>query len=146
MARIKIDLPAHIQFQTTITVRVNDLNYGGHVGNDTILTIMHEGRLRFLRSMGFKDELSLENNVGIIITDAAIVYKAESFYGDQLVVEISTDDFSKYGFDMYYKITHEESGKEVARGKTGIVCMDYKERKIANIPAQLLTALQDQEL
>ncbi|ELR68696.1 hypothetical protein C900_05879 [Fulvivirga imtechensis AK7] len=146
MARIKIDLPAHVQFQTTVTVRISDLNYGNHVGNDSILTIIHEGRMQFLRHLGFKDELNLENDIGIIIADAAVVYKAESFYADRLNIEISTDDFSKYGFDMYYKITREESGKEVARGKTGIVCMDYKERKIANIPERLLTALRDQEL
>lgn len=146
MGRVKIDLPSTIKFQTKVTVRVNDLNYGGHVGNDNVLTIMHEARLQYLKSLGFKDELSIGEDIGIIVADAAIVYKAESFHGDQLVIDISIDDFNKYGFSMFYKITNAENGKEVARGKTGIICMNYKERKIAGIPPNLLKLLQTQEL
>lgn len=146
MGRVKIDLPVTTQFQTQVAVRVNDLNYGGHVGNDNVLTIMHEARLQYLKSLGFKDELSIGEDIGIIIADAAIVYKTESFHGDQLIIDISTDDFNKYGFSMFYKITNTENGKEVARGKTGIICMNYKERKIASIPSNLLKLLQTQEL
>lgn len=141
MARIKISFPGEVQFSTELSIRVNDLNYGGHVGNDNILTLMHEARLQFLRSLGYKDELTLAGNVGTIITDVAIVYKSESFYGDAIIIEVATDDFNKYGFDMYYRIKNKDSGKEVAIGKTGIVCMDYRERKITNIPEALFKAL-----
>ncbi|MBL6444858.1 thioesterase family protein [Fulvivirga sp. 29W222] len=142
MARIKLNFPNKVQFTTELTIRVNDLNYGGHVGNDSILTLMHEARFQFLRSLGYKDELTLGGDIGIIVSDVAIVYKSESFYGDHITIEVAIDDFNKYGFDMYYSIKNKQTGKEVATGKTGIICINYSERKIAHVPKDLLAALQ----
>ena len=59
MARIKIELPEIFSFTTTIPIRITDLNYGGHVGNDTILSIIHEARMQFLKNAGYT-ELDLE--------------------------------------------------------------------------------------
>src|SRR5687768_3128556 len=100
MARIHLDLPADFLYTAEVPVRITDLNYGGHVGNDTILTIIHEARVQFYRHLGFKSELNFEGAVGHIIADAAIVYKSESFAGDVLVIQIGIAEFSKYGFDM----------------------------------------------
>lgn len=134
MARIQLDLPEKFQFSTSIKVRVTDLNYGGHVGNDNILSIAHEARMQFFQHLGFKSEIDIAENIGTIVTDAAVVYKSESFFGDELAIKIAVDDFNKYGFDMYYEITNAQTGREVARAKTGIICMNYNARKIAHIP------------
>ena len=141
MARVHIELPSNPLFITELQVRVSDINYGGHVGNDSILTLMHEARLIFYRSLGFKNEISFEGPVGQIITDAAIEYKAESFLGDLLQIQIFIDEITKYGFEMLYKITNRNTEKEIARGKTGIVCFDYDKRKVASIPAALLNKI-----
>jgi acyl-CoA thioesterase FadM len=137
MARIHIDLPDQYVFTTEIPVRVADLNYGNHVGNDAILLLMQEARVLYYRHLGLKDELSFDGSVGQIISDAAIQYKSESFLGDILVIKIGIADVNKYGFDMCYVISNKATGKEVARGKTGIVCFDYEKRKIAVIPEKL---------
>jgi acyl-CoA thioester hydrolase len=142
MARLEIQLPEKFLFETALTVRVTDLNYGNHVGNDTILSYMHEIRLQFYQSIGYRNELNFEGDIGQIITDAAIVYKSESFLGDVLIGKIAVNDFNKYGFDFFYLITNNESGKEVARGKTGVVCFDYSKRKVASVPQSLLAKLQ----
>jgi acyl-CoA thioester hydrolase len=141
MARITIDLPEKFNFSAELPVRASDLNYGGHVGNDSILTMMQEARILFYRSLGFKDEITFEHDIGQIITDAAVVYKSESFLGDVLIIEIGIKDFNKYGFDMVYVLTNKQSNQQVAVGKTGIVCFDYKKRKISSIPETLLKAL-----
>lgn len=124
-----------------LPVRVSDLNYGNHVGNDSILTLMQEARALFYRSLGFKNEIELDGPVGQVVADAAIVYKSESFFGDVLQIEIALGEFHKYGFDLFYKITNKLSGKEVARGKTGIICFDYDKRKMTLIPEGLLNKL-----
>src|SRR6478609_6879643 len=115
MPRIQIELPDTFLFSAELPVRIADINYGGHVGNDAILTIMQEARVIYYRSLGFKDEMNFEGTVGQIIADAAIQYKSESFIGDVLVVELAVADFNKYGFDMLYRISNKASGKEVAR-------------------------------
>lgn len=142
MARIEIQLPEKFIFHTEIGVRVSDLNYGNHVGNDSMLTLMQEARTLFYRSMGFESEVRLEGMIGQIVSDAAIVYKAESFLGDTLKVEIAVGDLNKYGFDLFYKITNKATGKEIALGKTGIVCFDYSKRKMASIPGKLVEKLK----
>ena len=139
MPRLHINLPEKFIFSTEIPVRVSDLNYGGHVGNDTMLTLLQEARIQMYRGLGFKDETSFEGPIGQIIIDAAVQYKAESFLGDVLIVQIAADDFTKFGFDLFYKVTNKSSGQEIARGKTAIVCFDYQLRKVARIPEVLLS-------
>lgn len=142
MARIEISLPNEFLFSTELKVRVTDLNYGNHVGNDNILGLIHEARMEYYRKLGFKNELSFEGSVGQVISDAAIVYKAEAFYGDVLVCEIAAAEFNKYGFDLLYRLTNKENGKEIARAKTGIVCFDYDKRKVATAPQILMDKLK----
>ncbi len=132
MARIKLELPENFHFSTEIQVRISDINYGGHLGHDSILTLTHEARVRFLNKYGFS-EINIDG-VGLIISDAALIYKSESFYGETLRIEIAVIDFSQYGCDFIYKITERESGREVARAKTGIVFFDYEKRKVAPVP------------
>ncbi|MEO5976604.1 MAG: thioesterase family protein [Chryseolinea sp.] len=144
MPRIQIELPSTFIYKTEITVRVSDLNYGGHVGNDTMLTLLQEARINFYRSLGFRDETSFEGTVGQIIADAAVQYKAESFLGDVLVIEIGVLELSRFGFDMVYKVTNKLTTKNIAFAKTGMVCFDYATHKVAAIPQVLLEKLKSQ--
>lgn len=135
MARVKLDLPENPVFAATIPVRITDLNYGGHVGNDTLLSILHEARVQFLTHFGFT-----EHNIGgkgIIMADAVLVYKAEIFYGTTLTVEIGVADLHSHGTDLTYRVMDGE--KEVAGAKTGIVFFDYEKRKIAHMPDEFKT-------
>jgi YbgC/YbaW family acyl-CoA thioester hydrolase len=134
MARIKIDLPEKFSFTTSIPVRITDINYGGHVGNDTILSLIHEARMQFLKSYGY-EELKFEG-AGMIMTDAGIEFKNELFYGDVVIASVTITGFSKVSFDIYYKLEKEVAGKKtlVAMAKTGMVCYDYKNKKIVAVP------------
>ncbi|WP_027001220.1 acyl-CoA thioesterase [Hugenholtzia roseola] len=138
MARIKIELPEKQIFETEIAVRVTDLNYGGHVGNDTFLSYLHEARLQCLLQAGYKSELHFgDTTVGIIMADAALQYLAEGFYGDSLLIKIFLGEISRVGYDLYYQIIERKSQKEVLRAKTGILSFDYALRKVAPIPEEL---------
>jgi len=140
MARIKVDLPDKYIFTTDIPVRVTDLNYGGHVGNDKMLSIVQEARVQLLRKIGYKNETMIED-LGIIMVDTAVVYKAELFYGNKVKVEIGVKDFSEHGFDFVYRLIDAHVDIEYARVKTGIVFFNYTNRKIAKIPGQFLVKL-----
>lgn len=143
MARIKIDLPQAFTFSTSIDIRISDLNYGGHVGNDTILSLLHEARVRFLKHYGYS-ELNLEG-IGIIMGDVAIEYKAEGFYGDRLNIKVCAAEFTRVSFDIFYKIEKEHEGKNivVAVAKTGIVGYDYNLKKVAAIPEKARLTLTE---
>jgi len=132
MPRIKIDIPEKFIFKTEIPIRITDINYGGHLGNDSLLSIIHEARVRFLKNLEYS-ESNVEGS-GIIMVDAGVQYKSESFYGDILLIEIGVIDFSKIGCDLVYKISNPDTHKEIAFAKTGIVFFDYKNKKVVSIP------------
>ncbi len=135
MARVKVALPPAFLFATTVPVRITDLNYGAHLGNDALLSILHEARVQFLASLGQK-EVDADTQLGFIMADVAIEYRAEAFYGDVLHIEVGANDISKYGFDIVYQIKNQ-AGKEVARAKTGMLTFDYNTRKLRPLPAEL---------
>lgn len=141
MSRVQVAFPDVFLFETELVVRVSDLNYGAHLGHDSVLTLMQEARVLFYRQLGFKDEISFDGEVGQIIADVAIQYKSESFLGDQLIIRIAVDEITRVGFDLLYLIINKANAKEVALGKTGIVCFNYNTRKVAPIPASLKSSL-----
>ena len=101
MARVEVSLPDKFLFKTEVVVRASDLNYGNHLGHDRVLTLMQDARVEFYRTLGFKNELNFEGEIGQVIADVVIQYKSESFLADRLVISIGVTDFNKYGFDMY---------------------------------------------
>ncbi|NSL90223.1 thioesterase family protein [Chitinophaga sp. Mgbs1] len=143
MARIKIDLPEHFSFNIQIPIRIQDVNYGNHVGNDAILSIMHEARIQYLQSLGYK-ELDKVANTGLIMADVAMTYKGEGFHGDIFNVAVTAGDFGSFGFDLFYKITttRDQQPITIAEAKTGMICFDYNTRKIMKLPAAMKAALE----
>lgn len=134
--RIKLDFPEKVVFATEIAVRISDVNYGGHLGNDAVLSLAHEARLQFLKSINCT-ELNLFG-VSIIMGDAAVVYKAEAFYGDVLQIQIAIAGISARSFDIYYSLKNKNTQQQIALVKTGIVCFDYEARKTTNVPTEFV--------
>ena len=136
MPRIKIDLPGSFSFITHIPIRITDLNYGGHVGNDNILSIIHEVRVQFLAANGY-EEMNVAG-VSLIMSDVGIEFKNELFYGDVIKASVAADGFSKIGFDIFYKLEKEVGGKNISVviAKTGMVCYNYNVKKISSIPEE----------
>lgn len=133
MPRIKIEMPHTYLFSTTLPVRIGDINYGGHLGNDAVLGLIHEARLRFLNHYHYSEQ-DVEG-FGLIMTDSAVIYKAEAFHGDLIQIEVTVGDYNKYGCDFYFLLSNKETAIEVAHAKTGIVFFDYEKRKVVSMPA-----------
>ena len=142
MSRVKIELPEEFSFETIIPIRITDLNYGNHVGNDTILSILHEARVQYLQHFGY-GELNFAG-VGLIMSDIAIEFKSEIFYGEKIIASVKLGEFSKFSFEVYYKLEKENNNKRilVAIAKTGMVCYDYSAKKIAAVPEEVIKKLQ----
>lgn len=136
MERIKLNLPEAFSFSTNIAIRVTDLNYGGHVGNDSFLSLIHEARQQFLIHHGYT-EFNFAG-AGLIMTDAAIEFKREMNYGDVIKISVAANGFDKYGFDLFYKMEIIKSGEHILAGKakTGMQCYDYTNKKIARVPEE----------
>lgn len=142
MERVKINLPDSFSFSTNIQIRITDVNYGGHVGNDSFLSLIHEARLRFLASKGFSEMDVM--GVGLIMADAAIEFKKEMAYGDTVKISVAATGFDRIGFDLFYLLEVETGGVTVITGKakTGMMCFDYTNKKRAALPAEAIEKLQ----
>jgi acyl-CoA thioester hydrolase len=140
MRRMKLSIPEEFKFSTRIPVRITDINYGGHLGNDSVLTLIHEARMQFLTSLGMS-ELDLKG-VGLIMSDAAIEFKNEAFFGDTILIYVTAVDSTKISFDLFYKLVKDEN-MEIARARTGMVCFDYKAKKVASLPEEAKRLLED---
>lgn len=130
MGRVKIKFPEQKPlFTATIPVRIGDINYGGHVGNDAVLSIVHEARMQMLSASGYS-EMNAAGNA-MIMADVMIAYKGEAFYGDVLSVSLYAEELSGVSFDLLYHITCKRNNelKQIAHCKTGMVCFNYKTRK-----------------
>ena len=141
MTRLQLELPNSFLFTTELTVRVTDINFAGHLGNDNLLSLLQEARARFLDSHGLP-EMDIFG-AGMVITDVAVVYQSESFRGELLKIEITVGDFNQYGCDFFYRITEKTSGRKVAKAKTGMVFFDYRQRRVQQTPKEFLELFGD---
>jgi acyl-CoA thioester hydrolase len=141
MERIKVALPQEFHFSTTLKIRITDLNYGGHVGNDVFLSLVHEARQQYLLHFGYL-ELNLEGP-GLIIADAAIEYKRELKYGDEVRISVAAAGLDRLGFDIFYKIEVKIEGSWLIAGKvkTGMLCFDYTTNKKVPVPVKAVEKL-----
>lgn len=141
MNRIKIQLPSQFSFSTQMQIRVTDLNYGGHVGNDTVLSLLQEARQQFLQSRGYA-ELSVES-YGLIMADAMVEYKKELNHKDLIEISLVATDFDKLGFDIYYQVSVLQNGESVlaVRAKTGMMLFDYTTKKKVSLTEKIIQQL-----
>jgi acyl-CoA thioesterase FadM len=117
------------------------VNQGGHLDNAQLLTLVSEARVRFFRWLGYT-----EGNVAgspIVVGDLVAQYKSEAFHGETLRVDMVPADFNRYGFDLVFRMSELSQGREVARGKVGVVFVNKADRKVAAVPEAFQQRLRE---
>ncbi len=132
MARLKIDFPSKTDYSCLLEVRITDMNYGGHVGNDRFLSYLHEARVKWLDSLGYS-ELDIEG-VGLVMNEAQLQYKNQLFFPDRIRCDVSVSEVSRMGFELVYRLWSEQQQKTILLGRTGQVFYNYREKKLAKTP------------
>lgn len=127
-------------FQTTYEVRVDDINYGNHMGNERFLLAAQECRSRYFQSIGLSEH-HIGEDTGIVVANALVQYKAEVFYGDQLKITLGVSETGRSSIDFVYQIYRLD--KLVATALTTVVCVGISTRKPKSIPEKLLIQIQE---
>jgi acyl-CoA thioester hydrolase len=137
MARIKIELPEKCVAKFKIPVRITDINYGNHVGNDSLVAIIHEARMQFLRQYGYT-ELDV-CGTSLIMNELLVEFKNEAFYKDIIEVRLFTGEIFKAGFELFYSLltSRGKSTLIIANARTGMVCFNYEDKKLVSVPEEL---------
>jgi len=141
MSRVNLkELPSY-EFQHHLTVRATDINYAGHLGNEALLGLVHEARSQFLKHLGFDTIVKKENQVGLIIADMAIIFKAEAFVGDLLTIDCQIDEQGQKSFRLYHRI--QRGDQVIALVETGMITFDYQISRAVPLPEAFLIRLKN---
>ncbi len=143
MARLKIELPQKILTSVSIPVRITDINYGNHVGNNSIVEIIHEARVQYLKGHGFT-ELNVAGTA-LIMSELLVEFKNESFYNDVLEIKIFCGEITRVAFELFYEISVMRNEHEIiiALAKTGMVSYNYEIKKVSAVPEELRQILSE---
>lgn len=132
MLKIRINPPGDTMYTTDLIIRVDDINYAGHLSNDRILTLAHDARIRMLNHYGLS-ELDI-GGAGMIMVDAAVQFLSEGFHGDTIRAGLSLTNWRNSGFDMIYHLFNLTSGKDLAYVQTGLIAFDNELKKVRRLP------------
>ena len=113
-------------------VRVNDLNYGNHVGHQHYFSFFQEARVAYLKQFGFS-ELDI-GGLGMIVAEAGCRYKQQLFLNDSITVACAVAELKPKRFTMEYRIKKAEV--VCAEGFTINMCFDYLSQKVARLPEE----------
>ena len=81
------------------------------------------------------------------MSDVAIEYKDQIYYGDEVLASVTVGEITKVAFDLFYKLEKRSAdGKQsaVAFAKTWMVCYDYDKKKVAAIPEPAIKKITSQ--
>lgn len=131
----------NMNFKAKYTVGIGDINYGGHLGNDKALIIFHDARIQFLNHHQLS-ELNIGESKGIIMVDAQIKYLRQVALHDELSIEISIEIENTKKFVVHYTVKNIKTQKEVIQGETGMLCFDYADQKVKQIPESFVNLFE----
>jgi len=130
------------RFTVPYTVRVADVNYGGHVSNAAVLSFFQDARIAYLGHLGPYSELDI-GGCGIILPEAHVRYLAEMFHGEVLTIGVRVSEVRNSAFVMQYRI--ERQGAVTAEGTTHLVAFDYAARRPRRLPSAFRAAVTELE-
>ena len=130
-------------FTIPYTVRVVDVNYGGHVANSAVLNFFQDARLAYLKALGGYSEMNVGGGCGLILPEAHVRYLAEMFLGDELVIGVKVVEVGRSSLRMAYRI--ERDGKATAEGETVLVSFDYAARKPRRLDEEFVRRVKEFE-
>lgn len=133
-------LPEILPFRTAITVYINDLVGGVHVGNHVLISYLNESQMRLLQQMGFPT-LTVDRAFAIN-AEAHVRYLAEVRYGDPLEVHAGVARLDADGFDLAFRMVKTSTGKAVLCARFGMTFVDLDTGRKVPVPEKFRTAAQ----
>lgn len=127
-------------FKTDYKVAINDINYGGHMGNQVPLVLFQQVRLEFLHQEGLS-ELNIGDGVGTIQRESWVKYNKEVFFNEKLTLELIDIEIDRLTLVMKYNI-YKENGENAVEGTTTMLAYDYSKKKVSKVPESFKTIVE----
>jgi len=121
------------RFHHPIEVRYGDLDPQGHVNNARYLTYLEQARIAYIQALGLWKGGSFLD-VGIILADARVTFKAPIQYGTPVRVGVRITRMGNKSLTMEYLLEDADSGQYLATGASVLVAYDYHRASAIPIP------------
>ncbi|WP_338033011.1 thioesterase family protein [Lentibacillus sediminis] len=122
-------------FSVPIKIRFSETDMLGHVNNVSPFIYFEEGRIEFLKSIGFWQEFEQENGLIPVAADIQCDYHKQMFFGDAVRLYVKVAYIGTTSLDIHYMIVKDQEEITVT-GRGRLVCVDTKTGK----PQALSTA------
>ncbi|MDD3846507.1 MAG: thioesterase family protein [Syntrophorhabdaceae bacterium] len=132
MPRVKLQEQRMYEFTIPMTLHPRDINYGGHLGNDSLVTLAGTARAQMFHSMGFSEGDLGDGKTGIIMADLAVNYRAEAFIFDEIHIDTHIGEMRSGGFRIFHRVMKADT--LIALTEAGVVTFDYTTHRIAHVP------------
>jgi acyl-CoA thioester hydrolase len=129
------------KFHRALTVRVNDLNYGNHVGHQNFFSYFQEARVGYLNQFGYS-EMDL-GGCSLILAEAGCKYKRSLFLNDRVDVACAIVALKSKRFTMAYQIERDQT--VCAEGFTINLAFNYQSNKVVRLPEEFLRRITEFE-
>lgn len=140
MARIKLKQQPTYEFVHQTMVRVGDVNYGGHLGNDAFVRLTNDARVALLRELGASEQDLGDGVTAIVMTDLAVNYLAQAFLHQPLTVHSHLSSVTFASFRVHHLVARQE--QPLALVETGLAAFDYQAGELGELPQTFLAALE----
>jgi acyl-CoA thioester hydrolase len=149
MSRVELIFPEPIVFSEKIVLRNTDMSRAGHLGFDSLVSIVHRVLNRFFDQRGLP--IGEGGGVSYIVKDLAVIYQGEAHVGDVVSVNVGLGEGGEKWVELYFRVLRAEAcqkGAErpfgqanLALAKLAVLCFDYDKGATVAFPAGVRKAL-----
>jgi len=123
-------------------VRWNDIDANRHLANSAYINYMSHTRLSFMHENGFGQAEMVKNNIGPVVFYEHMFYFKEAFPGKPIRVSLQLKGISEGGmFVQFLHNFYNDKGVNIARCEMMFGWINLTERKLRNLPEDLLKSL-----
>ncbi len=122
-----------IRFYHPMEVRYADLDPQGHLNNAKYLTYFEQARVRYLEELGLFSKGQSFMDIGMIVADIHIKYRAPVYMGADIKVGVRTEAIGNKSITLRETIEDGTTGTMYADGTVVLVTYDYHAHKTTPI-------------
>jgi len=111
----------NLVFKEQVAVRVDDVNFGGHLDHARLISLMHQARVQVFKKLGVS-ELNCAGNL-MVMRSLEIKYSALSYLDDVLEMELSLKT-NRACVVINYEIINLNQSKKAARAEVQMAVID----------------------
>ena len=125
-----------------IQLRMNDIDFLGHVNNAKIMEFFDLGKMHYLRIFGLHSDLQKKSD--LVIVHHEIDFIQQIYFEDEIFVETKTLNFGNKSMHMTQRII-DNNGNEMSRCKTILSGFDPITNSSKVIPDEFKQMITDYE-